>query len=240
MRVEDHVEIFTTLTLKIPTKKRRKIIAPVRSFPIRLDAAAVVHRYLIARTVFCDRLQSAGFETNPGSSFFLTENGEPIKKTSLEKDFERLATNSGYRDVQTCLSMFRHRFITLEVVAHLNEFIENSGKTRQMMTDVDYESILKRVTAKTGHGTVASLWRYIDLAWNELRVWGTSDKALARIDAADQFFTEILDLQHDIESSSQRQPNKMINLKNIADRLGKILATAKEDIENDRLHGKHS
>lgn len=239
MSVREHVNILVTRTLKLPTKKRRKIKAPIRSFPILLNAATVVHRYLIARTTYCETLQGAGGEPNPGDSFFLTLDGEPIKKSSLEKDFERLTEYAGYKDVQACLSMFRHRFITYEVTVHLKEFIENAGKSKQMMTDIDYESILKRVSTKTGHGSVQSLWHYIDLAWEELGVWGSIDKAIARLHAADQLFSDLLALQHDIETSGNRQANRKIDFKQIADRLGEIISIAKQDIEVHELHGKH-
>lgn len=239
MSATEHGNILATRTLKIPTKKRRKIKAPIRSFPILLNAATIVHRYLIARTTYCRTLQGAGGEPNPGDSLFLTPDGEPIKKSSLEKDFERLTEDAGYKDVQACLSMFRHRFITYEVTAHMKEFIDNSGKSRQMMTDIDYESILKRVSAKTGHGSVHSLWHYIDLAWEELGVWGSIDKAIARLHAADQLFADLLALEHDIETSGNRQANKKIDLKQIANRLGEIICIANQDIEVHELHGKH-
>lgn len=239
MNVREHFNILTTRTLKIPTKKRRRIKAPIRSFPILLNAATVVHRYLIARTAYSETLHGAGLETTPGDSFFLTMNGESIKKSSLEKDFERLAEEAGYKDVQVCLSMFRHRFITYEVTAHLKEFIEKSGKSRQMMTDIDYESILKRVATKTGHGSVQSLWYYIDLAWEELGVWGSIDRAIARLHASDQLFADLLSLQHETEALGNRQKNSKINLKQITDRLGEIIAIAKQDIEIDELHGRH-
>lgn len=231
MDVNEHDNILTTRTLKIPTKKRRKINAPRRSFPIGLNAATVVHRYLIARTTYCETLKGSGGKPNPGDSFFLTLDGEPIKKSSLERDFERLADEAGYKDVQACLSMFRHRFITYEVTAHLKEFIENSGKSRQMMSDIDYESILKRVAVKTGHGSAQSLWHYVDLAWEELGVWGSIDKAIARLHAADQLFTDLLALQHETETLGNRQANRKIDLNRITDRLGEIISIAKQDIE---------
>lgn len=238
MDVKEHNNILATRTLKIPTKKRRKIKAPKRSFPILLNAATVVHRYLIARTTYCEALKIAGREPRPGDAFFLKPDGDPIKKSSLEKDFKRLADEAGYKDVQACLSMFRHRFITYEVIAHLKEFIDKSGKTRQMMTDIDYESILKRVAAKTGHGSVQSLWHYIDLAWDELGVWGSIDKAIARLHATDQLFADLLALQYETETMGNRQANRKIDLKRITDRLSEILSTSKQEIEFQELHGK--
>ena len=238
MGVKEHDDILTTRTLKIPTKKRRKINAPKRSFPILFNAATVVRRYLISRATYCESLKSSGAEPNHGDAFFLTLDGDPIKKSSLEKDFERLANEAGYKDVQACLSMFRHRFITYEVTVHLKEFIDNSGKSRQMMTDIDYESILKRIAAKTGHGSIQSLWHYIDLAWEELGVWGSIDKAIARLQAADQLFADLLALQHETETLGNRQANRKIDLRRISDRLGEILSTAKQDIGIKELHGK--
>jgi len=240
MDVNEHEEILKTRALKIPTKKRRKIVAPKRHFPILLNAATVVHRYLIARAKYCESLKGAGGEPNPGNAFFLTLTGNPIKKASLEKDFERLAVEAGYKDVQVCFSMFRHRFITYEVTAHLKEFIDKSGKSRQMMTDIDYESILKRVATKTGHASVESLWHYIDLAWAEMGVWGSIDKAIARLHAADQLFADLLSLQHDIEAMEKRQANKIINLQQIIERLGEIISISKDYIDIREVHGVKS
>lgn len=228
MSVKDHDNILTTRVLKIPTKKRRKLAAPIRSFPILMDAATVVYRYLLSRTTYCDALRKSGTDPAPGAAFFLTLEGEPILKTSLEKDFERLAAHAGYKDVQACLSMFRHRFITYEVTVHLKEFIDKSGKSRQMMTDIDYESILKRVSAKTGHESVQSLWHYIDLAWEELGVWASTDKALERLHAFDQLFTDGLLLKHQLESSGKRLPKE---LQPFLDRLTEILTSAREHIK---------
>lgn len=235
MSVKDHEDILTTKTLKIPTKKRRKVSAPMRRFPILLDAATVVYRYLLSRTNYCDALRKAGIEFDPGMAFFLTMDGKPIKKTSLEKDFERLAVQAGYKDVQACLSMFRHRFITYEVTVHLKEFVEKSGKSRQMMTDIDYESILKRVADKTGHGSVESLWHYIDLAWEELGVWASTDKALARLHAYDQLFADGLQLKHELQASGKRLPKE---LQPFLDRLADILAPARAHIQGNEVAGK--
>ena len=240
MSVKDHGNILTGKALKIPTMKRRKSKPPVRIFPIRLDAAAVVSRYLTARTTYCEALRSAGKKPATNNAFFLTDEGEPLKNTSLQKDFERLAGLAGYKDVQACLSMFRHRFITYEVTAHLREFIKESGKSRQMMTDIDYESILKRVATKTGHGSIDSLWQYIDMAWDELGVWASTDRALARLHAGEKLFEDLLVLQSDLEALGKHRPSKMLVQRHLhfINRLGEILAAGKQDLEVEELHGK--
>lgn len=240
MSVRAHQEVLSTKVLELPTKKKRKLVAPIRRFPVKLDAAAAVYRYLNSRATYIGALREAGMEPTPSDAFFLSIAGVPVKKTSLEKDFERLAASAGYRDVQACLSMFRHRFITYEVTAHLKEFITGSRKSRQMMTDVDYESILKRVSAKTGHGSVQSLWHYIDLAWEELGVWGSTDAALERLRAAEKLFDELLELQFELKSVAQRKSTKSLAQRHdrFVERLGEILATAKAGLDVQVLHGK--
>lgn len=96
-----------------------------------------------------------------------------------------------------------------------------------------------RISVKTGHGSVQSLWHYIDLAWEELGVWGSIDKAIARLHAVDQLFAELLALQHEVETLCNRQANRTIDLKQIAGRLGEIISIAKQDIEVHELHGQH-
>lgn len=236
---EEHANILHHKRLLIPTKKRRRTVAQKRNFPITLKDATVVQRYLTARLKYCEALQEAGVERNAGDALFVGVDGGPIKKASMERDFARLVAAAGYRDVQACFSMFRHRFITYEVVVHLKEFMVNARKSRQMMTTADYESILKRVSAKTGHGSVQSLWHYIDLAWEEIDVWGKVDKSIERLHAADRLHDDILAFKRDLEALDT-SPDTRAALNDVAERLGAIIATAKQDIEVQKHHGKHS
>lgn len=237
--VKDHLRILNDKRLLIPTKKRRRVVAPKRTFPISLIDAAVVERYLIARAKFCDAISKSDPGTLDGDALFLGIDGRPIMKKSLEREFARLVAAAGYKDVQACFSMFRHRFITFEVVVHLKEFMAKAGKSRQMMTKDDYESILKRVATKTGHGSTQSLWHYIDLAWTEIDVWGGIDKAIARMHAADRLFDELLALKFDVESAGGSTAERA-RLFEFASRLEKIIALASEELAAQRIHGKRT
>ncbi len=239
INITDHASILQNKRLLIPTKKRRRIVAPKRSFPITLKDALIVQRYLTARMKYCEALAKAGVSTDPGDALFIGVGGRSIKKTSLERDFARLVSAAGYQDVQACFSMFRHRFITYEVVVHLKEFMVNTGKSNQMITTADYESILKRVATKTGHGSVQSIWHYIDLAWKEIDVWGGVDKAIERLHAADRLHDDLLALKREVEVLDGSLSTKAI-LKDITDRLSEIITSAKQDIDVLVKHGKHS
>jgi hypothetical protein len=231
--VKNHENILRQTRVLIPTKKRRKVIAPLRSFPITLKDATVFLRYLTTRTKYIRSLNESGQEVADSDSLFLGVSGKPIKKTSIERDFERLVVAAGYADVQACFSMFRHRFITYEVIAHLKEFMSKSGKTRQIMLEADYGSILKRVAVKTGHGTIESLWHYIDLAWDEIDVWGGVDKAIARLHAADRLFDDLLELKLEVEMSHSQTAKQLTET--ISDRLAEIIGSSKSVILGDEF-----
>ena len=68
--------------------------------------------------------------------------------------------------------MFRHRFITIQVAHRLKEYIG-----QHLPMDVAH-SILVKVAELTGHKDPMSLWKYIDLAWDELRVWDVAERVL--------------------------------------------------------------
>ena len=229
INIADHYDILKTKRIIIPTKKRRKEIAPKRSFPITLKDSATFKRYLTVRERFLTHLEEKGIQVE--QSLFLGSDGKSIKKGSLEKDFSRLVKACGYEDVQACFSMFRHRFITYEVIVHLKEFMSGSGKTRQIMTDADYRSILKRVSTKTGHGSEESLWHYIDLAWDELDVWGNIDKTLERLHAADRLYEELLELRYDALNSTHLSTQQVID--KVTDRLSEIVSYTNKSIKRE-------
>lgn len=229
--VDAHSDVLRAKRIIIPTKKRRRNIAPLRSFPITLQDATVFQRYLTARKKYLEVLRQAGMGGFYSNALFLGVDGKSIKKTSLERDFSRLVVKAGYKDVQACFSMFRHRFITYEVIVHLKEFMSETSKRRQMMTDTDYESILKRVATKTGHGSVQSLWHYIDLAWEEINVWGGVDRAISRLHAADQFFDDLLTLKHELETR-EASTSEMLLIQEFTIKLEEIVKSATVNIKD--------
>jgi hypothetical protein len=226
MPLRDSASILHTQRLIIPTKKRRRRVAPLRSFPITLRDATIVQRYLIAREKHIRQLRERDPKYQDPEALLLGVDGEAIRKTSLEKDFDRLVKACGHTDVQACLSMFRHRFITYEVMVHLKEFMGSAGKSRQLMTDSDYRSILKRITAKTGHGSPESLWHYIDLAWEEMDVWANVDRHLERLHTADGLHQELLDLRRTLRASPELPAVEVLDL---AERLAAIVGDVNID-----------
>jgi hypothetical protein len=94
-----------------------------------------------------------------------------------------------------------------------------------LMQPTDDRSILKRVAVKTGHRSVESLWHYIDLAWDEMDVWGKVDGALERLRSTDRFYEELLDLRRDVATSRSATPAQIID--HVTARLSEILGDAR-------------
>lgn len=223
--VKEHETILQTKRFLIPTGKQRLEAMPMRSFGITLKDAAEYHRYATGRRKYCATLARFGITQVTSDALFLTDIGTPIEKSSLEKDFSRLAVASGFEGKQVCLSMFRHRFITFEVLVHLKEFMSETGKTKQLMTKTDEESILKRVATKTGHGSLQSLWRYIDLAWAEIGVWGNIDKAIGRLHAGERLHDELRELKRELDTFKSPKSTKKL-IADISEKLQAILEAA--------------
>lgn len=226
MLYDENKDVLRTKTLIIPTKKRRKINTVNRGFSITLKDALIIYRYFIARTKYINTIKMSNSQYQPPNTIFLSVDGGSIKKASIEKDFERIINSCGYKDIKVCFSMFRHRFITYEVIIHLKEFMGSTGKTRQLMTDGDYRLILKRVASKTGHGSEESLWHYIDIAWGELNVWGNVEIAITRLHAVDRLFNELLELKKDLNAERTTESYEIVDM--VLSRLSNIIDDGKD------------
>lgn len=226
MPLKENRQAPTDKILILPTMKRRKLEPPPRRFPITAKDGRAVFRYLAARDWWIKTCRERNPEySEPDAMFLGTEPGNfgvAIGKTGLEKDFEKLCNLAGYRDRQACFSMFRHRFITYEVIAHLRQWEEQKGK---VFTDQDYRSILERVRVKTGHGSIDSLWHYIDLAREMDGVWANIDRAVGRLHAAEHLKMDLEHLRrelcHGVEETKKLAAEQVIDL--VTKRLEKII-----------------
>lgn len=229
--LSDNLDVLTQKCIIIPTKKRKKQIAPMRSFRIEGSDARKFNRYLRVRSKFITFLVSENTTYLPPDQILLGREGQPIKKESIRKDFDRLVRDAGYADVKTCLSMFRHRFITREVIVYFKEFMTNTAKTRAMITDADYRSILKRIATKTGHGSEESLWHYIDLAWEEIGVWGNAEKGIQQLHATDRLREELIELRRSLKENPKYTVDQMADY--MTQKLGEIIGDARGYLDSN-------
>ena len=189
--------------LVLPTLKRRRNDPPERFFPISEGDAVRFKAYFTAR----DDWYQLCLLTNPSlkddrAMFLSTESkslGTAISKSGLEKDFSKLCERAGLLNVQSCFSMFRHRFITDLVILYLKEWRAQQGRVAKQ----DYRMLLEQVRETTGHKSVESLWHYIDLAISMEGVWDPINRAAKRLDACETLRHDLVDLKRRLETSTK-------------------------------------
>lgn len=209
--------------LVLPTLKRRRLNPPLRNFPINNDFALRVRGYARARREWLEVCQQHNPSLLDDDAMFLSAEpgkyGQAVGNTALEKDFENLCRRAGYAGSHACLSMFRHRFITLEVRLHLKEL----GKSKTELDKQDYRMVLEKVREKTGHKSIESLWNYIDLAYEMDGAWEPVIQAQEQMQGADQLRYELRQLQREWrhKDASDMTADQVVDL--VVGRIGQII-----------------
>lgn len=209
--------------LVIPTLKRRRLHPPPRNFPINNDFALRVRGYIRARREWLEVCQKRYENLADHDSMFLSTEpgkyGQAVANTALLKDFDSLCRRAGYARTQACLSMFRHRFITLEVRLHLKEL----GKGKTALNKQDYRMVLEKVREKTGHKSIESLWHYIDFAYAMDGAWEPIVHAQEQMQGADQLRYDLRQLKREwkFKDASAMTVDQVVDL--VVDRIGKII-----------------
>ena len=151
-----------TLKLLIPTKKKRSKIPPIRNFPISLIDSIDFNQYLDARKDYVTTLINAKTITCDPGTMMLGEKGIPIRTASLLADFRRLAHAAGLSEVKICASMYRHRFITRQIMFAMEKYRANKVSVRDLWSPTYQIKICEEIIKLTGHANVNSLTPYYD------------------------------------------------------------------------------
>lgn len=201
LSVLDNEDCYKTQELVLITlKRRRHIKRKIKLQPgvaMRLTVFLKTHRATLLKAI-----QTSGAVSEPKDRVFLGICGLPISARSMVSEFYRISKAAGLSEYQSCMSMFRHRFITKQVAIHLGIYLSENNKTKELMTDGDYRTILKKVATITGHGSETSLLHYIDLAWDEL---GTADhvtKSVAIDASIESTVTQVISLTGNLEMAT--------------------------------------
>lgn len=208
MSLADNLKSIKSSMLVLPTLKRRKLNPPLRNFPISADVVTRVGIYFEERQAWVEFCQHHARGFRESSSMFLGAEigkaGAGVTKAGLDKDFRKLCSLAGYRDQQTCFSMFRHRFITDLVILHLKELSKGGSE----LSKQDYRMVLEKVRERTGHKSIRSLWSYINLALDMDGVWIPVEEAAARLDKSEKLKYDLSDLRRSlIQGSAQSLTN---------------------------------
>lgn len=198
-----NLNVKVTGVLWLPTKKRRTEEPSYRYFKLSTEGALAVASYLDERSSFLESLKEKGVVCPPVDKMLLTETGGFLSAASLTRDFARIITRAGLNDVRACLSMFRHRFITVEVMAHMKDILKTDKPTRGLLSDAVVKSIEERVRVKTGHKLGKSIWHYFDAAFDMMGYWGEVDKTLDAMNRLEDTEYQANRLQHKIRTTPE-------------------------------------
>ena len=222
-------DVVKKRSLAIPTMKTRKSEPPVRHFPLKMRDGLRFLRYTAIRSKFVNAItRESDSYIDPGV-LLLSYRGDAISKDSISKDFARLAHMAGFTDTNLCFRQFRIRFITQQVAMHLKEKMQQTGREQRTFEEADYTTILKRIAELTGHTSEKSLWFYVDLGWEQLGLWSDVDRNIERLQAADAFFDELMELKHDIEYMGNKSPEQVIDF--CIQGIGRIIGDTKAILE---------
>lgn len=200
LSVSDNEDCDKTQQLILITLKRRRHFE--RTIKLQPGVAMRLTVFLKYRRALLKAIRATGAEPEPKDRVFLGISGLPISERSMVSEFCRISKVAGLSEYQSCMSMFRHRYITKQVAIHLGIYLSENNKIRELMTDGDYRTILKKVATSIGHGNETSLLHYLDLAWEEL---GTTDHVTkaAAIDAAvESAITQVISLSGRLEMTA--------------------------------------
>ncbi len=205
LSVSSNEDCYKSQELVLLTLKRRRHVE--RKIKLQPGVAMRLSVFISKRrAALLKEIQAAGAVSYPIDRVFIGINGAPMSERSMVSEFWRISKVAGLEEYQSCMSMFRHRFITKQVAIHLGIYLSEENKTREMMTDADYRTILKKVATITGHGVEASLLHYIDLAWDELGT-GNQVDAVVAIDASiESATTQIISIIGELENPAGRSP----------------------------------
>jgi len=209
LSVTENDECYKSQELILVTlKRRRNIKRKIKLQPgvaIRLTVFIRKHRSDLLKAI-----EDSAMVKNSQDCVFLGINGSPMSERSLVSEFARISSIAGLHEYQSCMSMFRHRFITKQIAIHLGIFLGQGSKTKAMMTDADYRTILKKVATVTGHGNETSLLHYLDLAWDELGTGNQVEAAIAIDASIERASTQIISLIGAMKHTAGRTPFQLL------------------------------
>jgi integrase len=156
-----------------------------------------------------------------GALFVSLTTGRPLSEETITKMISRLRRFSNI-DEKACAHMFRHRFITIQVATRLKSY-----QRETLPMDISH-TILTKVATLTGHTNPLSLHHYIDLAFDELGLWDTSEKVLGMRSVLEGSYRSIQSIRNDMLSSK-------ITTQSAAESIEELLKSLLETITEDNL-----
>jgi site-specific recombinase XerD len=157
--------------LRLKTVKRRRGPS-VRLVPVpraTLDAAMAFIQ--TARALLIHKLKRQHrLRVDPGW-LLLNAHGRALGVETITQDIARLRAIAGIHQ-RAHAHMLRHRYLTIQALERIKVFVG-----RQLPMEMA-STILTRLASLSGHSSIESLWKYIDLVFEEMGVWNSAEDVL--------------------------------------------------------------
>ena len=151
--------------LRMPTLKKRGGRLRFRMLPISRSDLAFLKQYIEVQRRSVLRRKRGG-KADHGLLLINENTGEPLVANTITQEVRLLAKAAGIQE-KVCPHMFRHRFLTKLFVALIEQHkAENADAFRKLL--LDGEALKRKVCEWTDHADLATLDRYIDLAFDEI------------------------------------------------------------------------
>jgi len=187
--------------LELVTKKGRgRKKDRVREVPIsKVDARLLLEFVRVSRAVTIRR--TCGAKGDSGHLLVSEKRGLALRPNTITQEIAFLVQAAGL-STRVCAHMFRHRFITSIFKALIEEYhLESPDAFRRLLLST--EELKVRVCQWTGHSSIASLTRYIHLAFEEVGGVRAAVSAVRAKKAISSFVSEIQDLDFSNLSEAQ-------------------------------------
>ncbi|WP_238341005.1 tyrosine-type recombinase/integrase [Pseudomonas mosselii] len=155
-------------SLRVRTSKRRG--NPEREIPLPSETVSMLLEFLdVHRALRMKRLEKKVPSFVDEGWLFCTVSGAKMSPASVSQLFGKLRKLSQTQG-RASPHMLRHRYITLQIVSRIR------AMRRQNIGLEALTTILSRVASLSGHGSLQSLWAYVDWAFDELDPSDTDSK----------------------------------------------------------------
>ncbi|QXZ14606.1 MULTISPECIES: tyrosine-type recombinase/integrase [Pseudomonas] len=148
---------------RLPVRTSKRKGNPFRLIPI----SDVTHRMLmeyidVTRSIQVRKLKRRKIGYEDLGWLFCTREGLKMAPSTVSQLFSDLRATASITE-RVSAHMFRHRFITLQVVARLRSLSQRGSIGVEAMT-----TVLSKVASLSGHSSLDSMWRYVDWAYEQL------------------------------------------------------------------------
>lgn len=175
MRCMKQIKAGDTPRLQLTTNKGSNH-GQIREIPISSQIIQEVHEFIITHQAkLASNAVNNNTKKNSYDYVFTTNDGKrKITGKRISDHFREVRDFAKIKKSEASPHLFRHRFITGQVKARLNDFMAEHGSYKTGLESF----IIKRVKVLTGHVSDASLWGYVNDAIDNLDIFKNMESKL--------------------------------------------------------------